>query len=668
MENIKHLEKELWDAADKLRSSSEVTSDQYVKPVLGIIFMKYAEVRYKNALREIEEEINIKATEEEWTERQIRKAREDSDNNFKSHNALNLPTEAQFSYLASRSKDDVKDALKEASSKFVELREELKGVLPNEEFEAIPDDILYSLVQKFNSDLLNDINEDFIGRIYEYFVNEFARGGAQEDGMFFTPKSLVDLIARIIEPDHGNILDPACGSGGMFLQAYRYCKDNSRNFNACQIFGQELKPSTANICKMNLAVHSFSGNIASGLDASTYYHDYHNLVGKCDFVMANPPFNDGPVKAGDDLDNPKVRLPFGMPTINKKEKQINNANYLWLQYFYSFLNDKGRAGFVLASSASDASGDEAIVRENLVKSGAVDVMISVGNNFFYTKSLPCALWFYDKDKSESVKDKVLFIDARNYYTVVSRNLNEWTEWQRKNLASIVSLHRGQVDKYKVLVEEYCSYFHNAEARLPFVFVPDNQDNANTWICYCAVQNVLKECADAKTIIEQKETISKLLQYSKSEVKCYLDTIASANKEERKGIEDTFNASCYGSKTKRYKYSEIKKIISNVLEETESAISETLTVIETLEWLYSKFGDGIYKDIPGLCYSATLSEIAEHNYSLTPGAYVGIEEKQDEDEIPFRERLSQIDEELSALHDEANNLMGRIKADLKGIIA
>ncbi len=285
-------------------------------------------------------------------------------------------------------------------------------------------------------------------------VNKFAKNIASDDGVFFTPKSLVKMIVNILEPTNGVLLDPACGSGGMFVQTGDFVNEAGLQANSSMTFyGQEKVEYNAQLCLMNMAVHGLTGVIKSGDEANSFYHDAHNLEGCCNYVMANPPFNVDKVKAESAAN--AGRLPFGMPKENKN-KEIGNANYLWISYFYAYLNETGRAGFVMASSATDSQGGDKDIRERLVKTGHVDVIISVGNNFFYTKSMPCSLWFFDKGKTDKLRNKVLFIDARNYYTVVDRTLNEWSEWQLKNMNAIVWLYRSETDKYNALLEEYKS--------------------------------------------------------------------------------------------------------------------------------------------------------------------------------------------------------------------
>lgn len=454
MINIRKLESELWESADLLRAGSKLTSNQYCMPVLGLIFLRYAYSRFKLVETEI------------LKNRPSRGGRvlpiEASD--FAAKSALYLPKEAQYEYLLNlpedisvaglKDKDDndmksLGEVVNNAMSLIEEQSEQLTGVLPNS-YTDFSDEILSELLRIFNNSALDEVGGDVIGRIYEYFLNKFAKNIASDDGVFFTPKSLVKMIVNIIEPERGILLDPACGSGGMFIQSGDFVNAMGMNANSAMTFyGQEKVEYNAKLCLMNMAVHGLTGVIKSGDEANSFYHDAHNLNGCCDYVMANPPFNVDKVKS-ETCEN-AGRLPFGMPGINKS-KEVGNANYLWISYFYSYLNEKGRAGFVMASSATDSQGKDKNIRERLVRTGHVDAMISVGNNFFYTKSLPCSLWFFDKGKADTIKDKVLFIDARNYYTVVDRTLNEWSDWQLKNM--FVCLNKVTCVRMYNYVQEY----------------------------------------------------------------------------------------------------------------------------------------------------------------------------------------------------------------------
>ena len=617
MINIRKLESELWESADLLRAGSKLTSNQYCMPVLGLIFLRYAYSRFKKVEAEI------------LKDRPSRSGRvlpvEASD--FSAKSALFLPKEAQYEYLVNLPENIASaglvnkdghpmNSLGEVVNNAMQLieaqSEQLTGVLPKS-YTDFSDELLAELLRIFNNSALDDVGGDIIGRIYEYFLSKFAPVVASDDGVFFTPKSLVKMIVNILEPKQGVLLDCACGSGGMFVQSGDFVNAAGMNANSAMTFyGQEKVEYNAQLCLMNMAVHGLTGVIKSGDEANTFYHDAHNLNGCCDYIMANPPFNVDKVKA--ESCESAGRLPFGLPSVNKN-KEVSNGNYLWISYFYSYLNEHGRAGFVMASSATDSQGKDKDIREALIRTGHVDVMISVGNNFFYTKSLPCSLWFFDKAKSEAIRDKVLFIDARNYYTVVDRTLNEWSEWQLKNLNAIVWLYRGETEKYAALLQEYHDYLH-AEAE-----ATENDD--------------LKEavCQDsfADIVSALKEKLSALRKAAKAKVD-------AAGKRDKKSVQQQYDD--------RIAY-----------------IENMLTIAKEAHCLYEKFGEGVYADVLGLCKLASLSEIEEKGWSLTPGAYVGVAPMAD-DGVDFAERMAEIHRELLSLQAESNDLMDTISQNMK----
>lgn len=613
MANVRALEAKLWESADLLRAESKMTSNQYCMPVLGLIFLRYAYSRFKR----IEAELMKNRPSRGGRVMPITAI------DFVSKSAIFLPREAQYEYLVNLPDgENIGEAVNTAMELIEKQSPQLSGVLPKD-YTSFPENILRELLRYFNDDAIDEVGGDVIGRIYEYFLNKFAKNIASDDGVFFTPKSLVKMIVNIIEPHKGILLDPACGSGGMFVQSGDFVSaDGTTDANKTMTFyGQEKVEYNSQLCLMNLAVHGLSGKIASGSEANSFYHDVYNLEGKCDYVMANPPFNVDKVKSEDAAS--AGRLPFGLPGVNAKTKEIGNGNYLWISYFYSYLNEKGRAGFVMASSATDSQNKDAEIRKNLVKTGHVDVMISVGNNFFYTKSLPCSLWFFDKGKPEELQNKVLLIDARNYYTVVDRTLNEWTEWQLKNIHAIVNLYRGKVENYKQLLKEY---------KLAIDGYKSSQTN--------------------KVILDSLSVSGKFADRL-SAMKVALKTLqADSKKEIEKAAEDK-------TKDGRQKKKDLEIYWTTTIAEFESMIQ---TVTEA-DWLYSKFGEGVYADVEGLCKIATLEEIEEKNWSLTPGAYVGVAAVED-DGVDFTQRMKEIHTELLSLQEESNNLMNTISQNLK----
>jgi type I restriction enzyme M protein len=429
-EAIKQLEKELWDAADALRANSKLTAAEYKDPMLGLVFLRFAQNLYEQKKIEIDATIPSNP----------RGKRELTKEDFLAAGALMLPQLAQYDYLASLPEGkDIADAINNAMRLIESDYPDLQGILPKnyQEFER---DLLRELVRVFNKDAVKKATGDVFGRIYEYFLMKFSMqgAGAQEGGEFFTPPSLVQLIVNFIEPDHGVVLDPACGSGGMFVQTGYFVKEHTnKGINeAIKCYGMELKTNNAKLAKINLAIHGIEGKV---IETNSFYSDPHNLVGKCDFVMANPPFNVNKVDKEKDYVKNDPRLPFGLP-------KADNGNYLWMQYFYSYLNDTGRAGYVMASSATDAGHSEKLIRQQLIESKAVDCIVAVGNNFFYTRSLPCHVWFYDKGKKKTNKDKILMIDARNVFRKVTTTINDFSEDQLEGLTAIMKLYRGEQAK------------------------------------------------------------------------------------------------------------------------------------------------------------------------------------------------------------------------------
>jgi type I restriction enzyme M protein len=415
--NHTELEKRLWGAADEFRANSKLKSSEYSVPVLGLIFLRYADYKFAHA--------KAKLSGQSTGRRRIGKT------DYQSQGVLYLPEEARFSTLLELPEGaDIGNAINDAMRAVEAANEYLKDVLPKT-YNQLDKPILVSLLKNFSS-IPMDIEGDAFGKIYEYFLGKFAMSEGQKGGEFFTPTSLVKLIVEIIEPYQGRIFDPASGSGGMFVQSADFVERHKKSATDIAVYGQEKVDETIRLCQMNLAVHGLSGDIRQG---NTYYEDIHKSLGKFDFVMANPPFNVNGVdkeRLKDDR-----RYPFGLP-------RTDNANYLWIQHFYSALNGTGRAGFVMANSAGDARGSEMEIRRQLLQAGAVDVMVSIGPNFFYTVTLPCTLWFLDRGKkSPKRKDQVLFIDARHIFRQVDRAHREFTPEHIEFIANIVRLYRGE---------------------------------------------------------------------------------------------------------------------------------------------------------------------------------------------------------------------------------
>ncbi|MDZ7694024.1 MAG: class I SAM-dependent DNA methyltransferase [Balneolaceae bacterium] len=465
--NLNKLEKRLWQAADNLRANSTLSSFEYSTPVLGLIFLRYAWHRFKPMHEKMEKETSSRVTI--------------GPEHYKAEGVLYLPEDARYDYLLELPEsEDIGQKVNEAMEAIERENPELADVLPKE-YKRFDDPVLKDLLKNF-SNVGTDVEGDVFGQIYEYFLGQFAMNEGQKGGEFFTPTSIVKLIVEVLEPYGGKILDPACGSGGMFVQSQKFRQRHKKMGRSVRtrhgvsqrenlsIYGQENKENTVRLCKMNLAVHGLEGDIKAG---NTYYENLHDCLGRFDYVMANPPFNvsgvDKEAIEGDE------RYPFGIPS-------TDNANYLWMQEFYSALNDRGRAGFVMANSAADARHSEQEIRKQMINEGVVDVIISIGSNFFYTVTLPCTLWFFDKGKQdlpeidiESVRTRhgvsrqnedeakneedsskrtyhgtprqgsntVLFIDARNIYRQIDRAHRDFTDRQLDFIANIVRRYRGE---------------------------------------------------------------------------------------------------------------------------------------------------------------------------------------------------------------------------------
>jgi len=676
--SIRKLEAELWESADLLRAGSKLTSNQYCMPVLGLIFLRYAYSRFKLVEAEI------------LRSRPTRGGRvlpvEASD--FAAKSALFLPKEAQYDYLVNlpanigaaglRSRDghpmnSLGEVVNNAMALVEEQSEQLTGVLPKD-YTIFSDELLSELLRIFNNSALDDVGGDVIGRIYEYFLNKFAKNIASDDGVFFTPKSLVKMIVNVLEPKSGVLLDPACGSGGMFVQTGDFVNQSGMSANTAMTFyGQEKVEYNAQLCLMNMAVHGLTGVIKSGDEANSFYHDAHNLAGCCDYVMANPPFNVDKVKS--EACESAGRLPFGLPAVNK-QKEVGNANYLWISYFYAYLNETGRAGFVMASSATDSQSKDKDIRRALVETGHVDVMVSVGNNFFYTKSLPCSLWFFDKGKPVERLDKVLFIDARNYYTVVDRTLNEWTEWQLKNLNAIVWLYRGETEKYCDLIKEY-----TISISMSLKNLANSMRKANTYLGEFNddldnIADDIERIGQHNGMIPFSDAIAEMQQYQKSfseqKVKLEEHVVAMKKDTAKAYIKEHFGVPTWNGHKKVL--ASVEKELFNSDPSKLGELLECIRIISEFDWLQSKFPDNEYRDIPGLCKVAYTTEeakardekgvsIEEKGWSLTPGAYVGVEPPKG-DGVDFKQRMAEIYAELISLQAQSNELMETISRNME----
>jgi type I restriction enzyme M protein len=441
----KTLEQRLWDAADELRANSGLSAAQYSQPVLGLIYLRFADARFSTRRAALEKQASGSR----------RGSRVDDAAAYQAEGVQYLAPEARFDHLLKLPEGAaVGEAVNKAMRAVERDNPQLAGVLPKT-YEVFNSTLLKELFKKV-SEIPAALGYDAFGRIYEYFLGEFARTEGQQGGEFYTPSAIVRLLVEVIEPFHGEILDPACGSGGMFVQSAKFVAEHKRSPGSeLSIHGQEKTADTTKLCRMNLAVHGLEGDIRQ---ANTYYEDLHNATGRFDFVLANPPFNVNAIdkeRLEGEVGNGR-RFPFGLP-------RADNGNYVWIQLFYSTLNDRGRAGFVMANSASDARSSEMELRRRLIEAHAVDVVVTVGPNMFYTVTLPCTLWFLDRGKAKTKRaDKVLFLDARHIYRQVDRAHRDWTDAQVGFMANVVRLYRGQEP-------DFTTGGHEAEAKIREVF-------------------------------------------------------------------------------------------------------------------------------------------------------------------------------------------------------
>ena len=690
MTGIEKFEADLWKVADNLRANSNLASNEYFMPILGLIFLRHATNRYYAALAEIEGD----KAGGRMPDRPLVEA------DFTSRRALMLPEAARYDQLLEKPKDGKLGVAVNAAMEALEDHfQPLSGQLPKD-YQRFDDDVLEEMMRTFDSEALRTASGDMFGRIHEYFLAEFSKQGAHDNGEFFTPPSIVQTIVNVIEPDHGVVLDPAAGSGGMFVQSGHFIEDKGEEtMERVTFYGHEKNETTAKIAQINLAVHGLEGKLRAGNEAITYYKDPYELVGQCDFVMANPPFN------VDEVDAEKIkgdkRLPFGLPGVNKSKK-VSNANYLWIQYFYSYLNENGRAGIVMSSQASSAGREEAKVRQKMVESGAVDLVIDIRGNFFYTRTVPCQLWFFDraKERDEARCNHVLMLDARGIYRKLTRAIFDFSPEQQKNIAAIIWLYRGQSERFLSLVESYLAQavvegqatagpllaFEKALGKLtdlggPFVTETRDPDPiAETWKDLTSTQATLS--ADIEAFAA--EMSARVAEWNKAENGATRNNVALH--AAREGLHDAAErcrdltkqidlAAKLAGKSVDIAVKELDARDSDHWANTDintarrKLESERASLVEALrraryfvlqaDWLQERFPDAQLRDVEGLVKLVDRAEITAHDWSLTPGRYVGVAPEVEDEDFDFEEELRSIHIDLLGLNEEASQLAARI---------
>ncbi|MBI1386739.1 MAG: N-6 DNA methylase [Rhizobiales bacterium] len=679
LEHIGEIERRLWSSADNLRANSNFASNEYFMPVMGLIFLRHAYSRF----------LKVKEAIEPTLPKRGGKARPLKKEDFSQKGAIFLQPQAQFDHLVGLTDaNDRAKAIIDAMDSIEADYETLKGALPKQEYQELDNEVLGSLLRTFNDPALKRANGDIFGRIYEYFLTQFADQKAHDGGEFFTPVSLVQMIVNVIEPEHGRVLDPACGSGGMFVQSAHFIERMHMNpMERVTFYGMEKNPTTIRLAKMNLAVHGLEGDIARAI---SYYEEPHELVGKCDFVMANPPFNVDEVDAEKAKKDP--RLNYGLPGVNKKGK-VGNGNYLWISYFDAYLTATGRAGFVMSSQASSAGGGEAEVRKQLIKAGHVDIMMAIRGNFFYTRTVPCELWFLDKAKAKEHADKVLMIDARGVYRKVTRKIYDFSPEQQANLTAIVWLYRGQQERFFELLEEHLERAVDEARRVSGAYaIPD--DERDEFAPLSAFVEALDEAIATHTkgdllngageTAEELEAAAKLFR---ADVESFVSTVESLGKawEKTKGTMKSLTAFCddaeamaNASRDLIKQADHLYKLLSRVVEAGKAnGRGNPLRALDAVRkasveqlkhpryfwrqahWLVERFPEGKLRDVPGLVKLLDFKELEANDWSLTPGRYVGVAPEEEDEDFDFEETLREIHVELEGLNAEAAELAAKI---------
>jgi type I restriction enzyme M protein len=696
--DIERLETDLWEAADNLRANSKLTSSDYFMPVLGVIFLRHAANRFEAAHRQIEAD----QASGKVPKRKVLSA------DYIARRSLYLPEKARYDWImqqAAVSGADLPKLVTEAMTAIEAGFEPLLGVLPKD-YGIFETKVLEDLMRLFNSVQIKQATGDVFGRIYEYFLAKFSIQKAHDNGEFFTPSSIVQTIVNVIEPNHGTVFDPACGSGGMFVQSSHFIEHEGGDTAKKVVFyGQEKNRDTIRIAKMNLAVHGLEGKIA---EAITYYQDEHSLAGQCDFVMANPPFNVDLVDAERIKGDP--RLPFGLPGVNK-QKKVGNGNYLWISYFWSYLSAKGRAGFVMSSQASSAGHGEKEVRQKIVETGDVDVMISIRSNFFYTRSVPCELWHFDRAKPPECRDKVLMLDARNVYRKVTRKIYDFSPEQMQNLAAIIWLYRGQQKRFLGLVKHYLGRVCAESAAAPGALASFDTTLADLRARVDALAkaaakhadidagkkqalaDAVTELCEAATLYEA-DTLSLLASLTAFGQK-YANALPETNDAQhaaRKafdphaeairglvkqvdllyklaagvadlgaelGADDAISAA--------YDRRATGRLVKQLDEERKAAVEQLKHAAyfhRQVAWLQDRFPKAELEAVPGLVRLVDLKEIGAADWSLTPGRYVGVAPPEEDEDFDFEQTLRDIHTELADLNKEAAELALRIQENFE----
>lgn len=682
---LKKLEDDLWAAADNLRANSDLKSSEYQVPVLGLIFLKFADNKYRKFEDEIlkeYEKLKGGRREKPISDIAIEKC------------GFYLPDHARYKYLLELpEKQDIAKAIKEAMQDVERYKPELDGILPQDEYFRLVNEkdntIPKSLLKNF-ADIPDDASGDMFGQIYEYFLGKFAMAEGQGGGEFFTPRSVVRLMVEIVEPHNGTVFDPACGSGGMFVQSSQFIDDriaqdktkkgSRRKAKDLFVYGQEKTLETVKLAKMNLAVNGLRGEIIKG---NSYYDDEHSSFGKFDYVLANPPFN------VDDVNLNKVKSQerfnaYGIPQNKSKTKKadtgketVPNANYLWINLFATSLNDTGRAGLVMANSASDARHSEADIRKTLIENNLIYAMLTLPSNMFYTVTLPATLWFFDKAKQD---DRILFIDARNIFTQIDRAHREFSEEQIANIAIIPQLHKGRRGRFVELIDRYfregMEKLQETQERVGPVAeqvleVLDGEEIAAE--AKQAVDSLVKQWKGLKKLQTSYDKYMEKHGENNTQSDAEVDKQNKAQHKLRKSFDPFFEALHEGlksldrivrkhqrEKTKSGKSRTVVGRNTKQLKERLAALHREVSVADSsfihIKWLHERFPNASYENVVGLCKVAEKADLEEQDWSLNPGRYVGVVVEEDgRTEEEFIDDILSLNDCLSDLNSNALEL-------------
>ena len=680
---LKKLKDDLWHSADMLRASAHLAANKYGQPILGLIFLRYADILFKQHKVEIVAEYQRKiGTRSEKTMKEI----------SIEQCGFYLPECAYFDFINNAPDDAEKATLVKTAMEVIEKENpSMAGVLPKEVYgQLVPEEepeLLSKIIRVFK-DIPEDISIDLFGEIYEYFLGNFALQEGKDGGAFYTPATVVRYMVEVLKPEIGNklFLDPACGSGGMFVQAARYMhrhNASAEDMMKFMCYGVEKEPDTVKLAKMNLLLNNVRGDIR---EANSFYADPHNAVGRFDYVMANPPFNVDEVVYDKVKDDPRFNE-YGVPknkskTAKKasdKKETVPNANYLWISYFATALNPTGRAGLVMANSASDAGNSEYDIRKKMIEAGIIKQMVTLPSNMFSSVTLPATLWFFDNAKKNTdKKDEILFVDARNVFTQVDRAHRKFSEEQIKNLAIISRVYEGDTQAFESLVEEYSSSlisawreYHTKQAQLS-----DEVYNLHV-VSHKEMAKQLKD--DYYLAVSERSAFTGIEEYFSidfnslkklEQIKTSKDVITRHTEQLWEQMHDVERLVHYN--LVKHPFGATIQKIFDLYTDVNTGREDIIYWLENLSWLLERFPDGVYRDVVGLCKVAKLEGedgIIDQDYSLNPGRYVGVVIEDDGmTEEEFKGEMLSLNAELEKLNKEAHSLEEKIAINLQELFS